>query len=72
MANRVEGNGNNRQPVIRIECTITGDLAQQAISVLSSGYFTTKPELVRQALRLLFAQLDEKQLQRKRLELLDN
>ena len=52
---------------IHINFELSGRLAQRMEEYLSRGLFTSKPELIRAALRQLFYDLDEKELQRSRL-----
>lgn len=46
---------------------LSGELVQRMEEYISRGLFTSKPELIRAALRQLFYDLDEKELQRSRL-----
>jgi Arc/MetJ-type ribon-helix-helix transcriptional regulator len=52
---------------IKIDFELSGELAQRMEEYLSRGLFKSKPELIRAALRQLFYDLDEKELQRSRL-----
>ena len=54
----------------RIDFVLNGDLANIMKSHIKHGHFKTKPEIVRQALRLLFTQLEKQELQRTILETL--
>jgi len=59
-----------KQSQMSIDLTISGDLAERLQELLSTGCFSSKPEVIREALRHLFADLDEIELQRRRLKML--
>ena len=54
----------------KIDFQLTGELAQRLQDYIRRGYFSSKPEIVRQALRQLFASIDETEYQRARLNTL--
>ena len=60
-----------QKPSLKIELTLTGDLLIQTKYLLDQGYYTSKPEIIRQALRNLFSQITEQELQKRRLQLLE-
>lgn len=49
---------------------IKDDLADRLQEAMKKGYFASKPEAIRQSLRLLLDTIDKKELQRKRLEII--
>jgi Arc/MetJ-type ribon-helix-helix transcriptional regulator len=57
----------NSESKVRINFELSGELAQQMEEYIKRGLFTSKPELIRTALRQLFYDLDEKELQRSRI-----
>ena len=64
-----------RNPVLsastKIDFILNGELADRLEEYIRRGYFATKPEAVRQALRHLFTDIDEKELQRARLRMME-
>jgi len=62
-------NGRNS---VKIDFMLSGELAQRLCECLDKGYFATKPEAVRQALRHMFAEIDEKEFRRARLRMIEN
>lgn len=60
------------QASTKIDFELTGELAYRLNIYLDKGYFATKPEAVRQALRVLFDEIDEKEFQRLRMETLQS
>jgi len=55
---------------LKIDMEIKDDLADRLQEVMRKGYFASKPEAIRQSLRLLLDTIDKKELQRKRLEII--
>jgi Arc/MetJ-type ribon-helix-helix transcriptional regulator len=55
----------------RIDFDLTGELARRLDDVVQRGIVGSKPEAVRQALSDYFNKLDEQQLRRARLRLLE-
>ena len=57
---------------LRVEMTLEGELAEQVRSYISKGYFQTRPELIRAALRSLFKEINETDLTKARREKLED
>jgi Arc/MetJ-type ribon-helix-helix transcriptional regulator len=55
----------------RIDFDLTGELARRLDEVIQRGVVGSKPEAIRQALTEYFNKLDEQQLRRARLRLLE-
>lgn len=55
---------------LKIDMEIKDDLADRLQEAMKKGYFASKPEAIRQSLRLLLDTIDKKELQRKRLEII--
>ena len=55
---------------LKIDLELKDDLAYRLREAMTKGYFASKPEAIRQAVRLLLDTIDKKELQRKRLELM--
>jgi len=55
---------------LKIDLEIKDDLAYRLQEAMKKGYFASKPEAIRQSLRLLLDAIDEKELQKKRLEMI--
>ena len=66
------GDKGSRALTLKFEIVLTGDLAVRSQELLARGYFSSKPEIVRQALRELFSDIEEKELLRARLSKLDS
>jgi len=55
----------------RIDFDLTGELARRLDEIIQRGVVGSKPEAIRQALTEYFNKLDEQQLRRARLRLLE-
>ena len=55
----------------RIDFDLTGELARRLDDIIQRGIVGSKPEAIRQALTEYFNKLDEQQLRRARLRLLE-
>jgi metal-responsive CopG/Arc/MetJ family transcriptional regulator len=55
----------------RIDFDLTGELARRLDEIIQTGIVGSKPEAIRQALMEYFNKLDEQQLRRARLKLLE-
>jgi Arc/MetJ-type ribon-helix-helix transcriptional regulator len=55
----------------RIDFDLTGELARRLEEIIQRGIVGSKPEAIRQALTEYFNRLDEQQLRRARLRLLE-
>jgi Arc/MetJ-type ribon-helix-helix transcriptional regulator len=55
----------------RIDFDLTGELARRLDEIIQRGVVGSKPEAIRQALTEYFSKLDEQQLRRARLKLLE-
>ena len=55
----------------RIDFDLTGELARRLDDIIQRGFVGSKPEAIRQALTEYFNKLDEQQLRRARLRLLE-
>jgi len=55
----------------RIDFDLTGELARRLDDIIQRGVVGSKPEAIRQALSEYFNKLDEQQLRRARLRLLE-
>ena len=61
----------NNSNSVKIDFSLSGELAQRLQEYINRGFFSTKPEAVRQALRYLFSDIVEKEFQRARLKMLE-
>lgn len=55
----------------RIDFDLTGELARRLDEIIQRGIVGSKPEVIRQALTDYFNKLDERQLRKARLRLLE-
>jgi hypothetical protein len=60
----------SRSTKVKIDFELTGEIALRFEEVLDTGYFSSKPEFVKYALRQFFIENDENELRRARLKLL--
>jgi Arc/MetJ-type ribon-helix-helix transcriptional regulator len=51
----------------KIDFMLSGELAKKVIEYIERGYFASKPEVVRQALRHLFDEIEDNDLRSARL-----
>jgi Arc/MetJ-type ribon-helix-helix transcriptional regulator len=67
--------GKQKMPIdrytTRIHFDLTGELARRLDEIIQRGIVGSKPEAIRQALMDYFSKLDEQQLRRARLKLLE-
>jgi len=54
----------------KIDFVLSGELAQQLEEYINRGLYSSKPEIVRDALRQLFLSLEERDFQRARMNMI--
>ena len=59
-----------RQESVKIDFVLKGELAQSMEDLIRRGLFSSKPEVVRAALRMLFNNIEETDLNRQRLHMI--
>lgn len=62
--------GYQHKPETKIDFILSGELAQQLQEYLNRGLYHSKPEIVRDALRKLFSELEEREYRRARMNLM--